>query len=203
MLNRNLSAGTAAQKSSKCSLIQRPAIILAMLLLVAVRVSSQTLTEKMFGHPKETIINGHRLHVLGMTYTTYPPFYSCVFCAHECSPYNFLSGIKQVDSVYRKYGDASDSVFMAWWNKKDTSCISNEIALNKSRDVWGTWMASHKPGKYYLDKTVAMHTSGFISHYDEKGEFIMGYGGRFNDSTIMADKWYKVVFDKPEKKRRK
>lgn len=36
MLNRNLSAGTAAQKSSKCSLIQRPAIILAMLLLCAV-----------------------------------------------------------------------------------------------------------------------------------------------------------------------
>ena len=36
MLHRNSSAGTAAQKSSKCSLVQRPAIILAMLLLCAV-----------------------------------------------------------------------------------------------------------------------------------------------------------------------
>jgi len=36
MLHRNSSAGTTAQKSSKCSLIQRPAITLAMLLLVAV-----------------------------------------------------------------------------------------------------------------------------------------------------------------------
>ena len=36
MLHRNSSAGTAAQKSSKSSLIQRPAIILAMLLLCAV-----------------------------------------------------------------------------------------------------------------------------------------------------------------------
>jgi hypothetical protein len=36
MLHSNSSAGTAAQKSSKSSLIQRPAIILAMLLLCAV-----------------------------------------------------------------------------------------------------------------------------------------------------------------------
>lgn len=36
MLNRNSSAGTAAQKWFKCSLLQRPAIILAMLLLCAV-----------------------------------------------------------------------------------------------------------------------------------------------------------------------
>jgi hypothetical protein len=36
MLHRNSSAGTAAKKSYKCSLIQRPAIILAMLLLCAV-----------------------------------------------------------------------------------------------------------------------------------------------------------------------
>jgi hypothetical protein len=36
MLHINSSVGTAAQKSSKCSLIQRPAIILAMLLLCAV-----------------------------------------------------------------------------------------------------------------------------------------------------------------------
>jgi hypothetical protein len=36
MLNRNLSARTAAQKWFKCSLLQRPAIILAMLLLCAV-----------------------------------------------------------------------------------------------------------------------------------------------------------------------
>jgi len=36
MLNRNSSAGTAAIKSSKCSLLQRPAIILAILLLCAV-----------------------------------------------------------------------------------------------------------------------------------------------------------------------
>lgn len=35
MLNRNSSVGTAAQKSSKSSLLQRPAIILAMLLLCA------------------------------------------------------------------------------------------------------------------------------------------------------------------------
>jgi hypothetical protein len=43
MSNRNSSAGTAAQKSSKCSLIQRPAIILAMLLLCAV-LSTQAQT---------------------------------------------------------------------------------------------------------------------------------------------------------------
>jgi len=42
MLHRNSSAGTAAQKSSKCSLIQRPAIILAMLLLCAVFCQAQT-----------------------------------------------------------------------------------------------------------------------------------------------------------------
>ena len=36
MLHRNSSAGTTAPQSSKCSLIQRPAIILAMLLLCAV-----------------------------------------------------------------------------------------------------------------------------------------------------------------------
>jgi hypothetical protein len=41
MLHRNSSAGTAAQKSSKCSLIQRPAIILAMLLLCAVFCQGQ------------------------------------------------------------------------------------------------------------------------------------------------------------------
>jgi hypothetical protein len=40
MLHRNSSAGTAAPQSSKCSLIQRPAIILAMLLLCAVYSSS-------------------------------------------------------------------------------------------------------------------------------------------------------------------
>lgn len=180
----------------------RPLGIAAILLLVAVRLNSQTLTERMFGRPKETIVKGHRLHVLGMIYTTYPPFYSCVFCGHECSPYNFLKGINEVDSVYRKYGDAADSVFMAWWNAKDTSCISNEISLNKSRDVWSVWIASHKPGKYYLDKKTAMHTSGFIYYYDDKGEFTMGHGGRFSDSVILADKWYKIVYDKQEKKRR-
>lgn len=42
MSNRNSSAGTAAQKSSKCSLIQRPAIILAILLLCAVFCQGQT-----------------------------------------------------------------------------------------------------------------------------------------------------------------
>jgi len=46
MLHRNSSAGTAAQKSSKCSLIQRPAIILAMLLLCAVlSTEAQTFKE--------------------------------------------------------------------------------------------------------------------------------------------------------------
>lgn len=45
MLHRNSSAGTAAQKSSKCSLIQRPAVVLAMLLLCAVFSSeAQTTT---------------------------------------------------------------------------------------------------------------------------------------------------------------
>jgi hypothetical protein len=43
MLNRNLLAGTAAQKRFKCSLLQRPAIILAMLLLCAV-LSTQAQT---------------------------------------------------------------------------------------------------------------------------------------------------------------
>lgn len=41
MLHRNSSAGTAAKQSSKCLLIQRPAIILAMLLLCAVFVQAQ------------------------------------------------------------------------------------------------------------------------------------------------------------------
>jgi len=41
MLNRNSSAETAAQKSSKSSLIQRHAIILAMLLLCAVYSKAQ------------------------------------------------------------------------------------------------------------------------------------------------------------------
>jgi len=45
MLNRNSSAGTVAKKSSKSSLVQRPAIILAMLLLCAV-LSSCKLTRK-------------------------------------------------------------------------------------------------------------------------------------------------------------
>lgn len=44
MLHRNSSAGTAAQKSSKCSLFQRPAIILAMLLLCAVYSYGQKVT---------------------------------------------------------------------------------------------------------------------------------------------------------------
>lgn len=45
MLHRNSSAGTAAPQSSKSSLIQRPAIILAMLLLCAVFSSeAQTTT---------------------------------------------------------------------------------------------------------------------------------------------------------------
>jgi len=42
MLNRNSSVRTAAQKWFKCSLIQRPAIILAMLLLCAVYLSGCT-----------------------------------------------------------------------------------------------------------------------------------------------------------------
>lgn len=41
MLHINSSAGTAAQQSSKCSLIQRPAIILAILLLCAVYCQAQ------------------------------------------------------------------------------------------------------------------------------------------------------------------
>jgi hypothetical protein len=46
MLHRNSSAGTAAQQSSKSSLIQRPAIILAMLLLCAVlSTEAQTFKE--------------------------------------------------------------------------------------------------------------------------------------------------------------
>lgn len=45
MLNRNSSAGTAAPQSSRSSLIQRPAIILAMLLLVAVTGKSQVYVE--------------------------------------------------------------------------------------------------------------------------------------------------------------
>ena len=52
MLHRNSSAGTAAQKSSKCSLIQRQAIILAMLLLCAVFCQAQT-WEKSIWNPYE------------------------------------------------------------------------------------------------------------------------------------------------------
>ena len=47
MLHRNSSAGTAVQKSSKSSLIQRPAIILAMLLLCAVFCHAQNDTLKL------------------------------------------------------------------------------------------------------------------------------------------------------------
>lgn len=47
MIHRNSSAGTAAQKSSKSSLMQRPAIILAMLLLCAVFCQGQDTTRIM------------------------------------------------------------------------------------------------------------------------------------------------------------
>lgn len=60
MLNRNSSAGTAAQKWFKCSLLQRPAIILAMLLLCAV-LSTEAQT---------TITNKDSMFLSGLTIGT-------------------------------------------------------------------------------------------------------------------------------------
>ena len=46
MLNRKMSAGTAAEKCSKCSLFARPALLLAILMLVAVFCKAQDSTHK-------------------------------------------------------------------------------------------------------------------------------------------------------------
>lgn len=154
--------------------------------------------------PDPTYINGHRLHRLGMIYDTYPPFYSCVFCFGEFSPYQYPHDESKgsrydwygifCDSL-KQIGQSDDSVFMDKWNELDTSCISREIAMNKSQDIWNNWKASHGRGTYYLDSTSSMHTDGWLNYYDSAGSFTMGHGGRYNDSIILADKWYKIILD--------
>ncbi len=150
----------------------------------------------------------HRQHVLGNTFSTYPPWYSCIYCNKEISPYEFLpKGYDYMDG-YRRFVDSlnkkrinDDAYFMTQWNKKDTSCISSEIALNKRVNIHDKWLKTHAAGEYFLDKTMSMSTNGFISHYDSTGRLTMAYGGSFNEDVLLADKWYKIILDKPKKKK--
>lgn len=168
----------------------------------------------------------HRKHVLGMTFSTYPPIYSCAFYMHECSPYQLLPEPYQemrtpfiigLDIMYWRNGyeifcdsliklhQNEDSFFMAKWNEMDTSCLSNEIAFNKSKNILRHWETTHPSGHYWLDKRSCMYFDNgryFMYYYDTTGEFIMGSGGGYDDSTLLADKWYKVTLDKSKKKRK-
>lgn len=156
-------------------------ILIALLLLINISSTAQ-----------------HRKHELGMTYTTAPPYYSCRYCHKEYSPYSYCDGYIEWASIVNKYGNAgADSLFMSEFNKSDTSCISSEILYKKSIDIGDNWLKTHKPGKYYLNETAWMHTDGIC------GGSNYAMGGRFNDSVLLADKWYKIIYDKKSKRKKK
>lgn len=175
----------------------------------------------------------HRMHSLGMTFSTSPPIYSCAFCHDEFSPRRFLPhpydtmqvpmrmgiGISNTDTTsifigysngYYMFVDSLEKAgikdyhyFMERWNETDTSCISNEIARNNHEIFYEHWSKTHVKGKYFLNKNESMDTNGMMYYYDDKGEFNMMMGGRFTDSILQADKWYRIIPDKPDKKKKK
>lgn len=162
-----------------------------------------------------SICNGqHRKHVLGMTYLTSPPWYSCIYCSSEVSPNSLLpspydtmkipfdigdgrklwvNGYYELLRDFRKKGIDSDSFFIAKWNEKDTSCISSEITLHKSEDIGAKWLKTHKPGIYWLNEEDWMSTRGMVGHKGKDSNY--AHGGRFSDSILLADKWYKIDSD--------
>lgn len=166
-----------------------------------------------------SICNGqHRKHVLGSTFLTSPPWYSCVYCNREISPYQFLPKAYDTMKLPMYFGDSSEFIgyvngyykfidslekhgisdsyyFMEKWNESDTSCISSEVALHKSENVWQRWLKTHKPGIYWLNKEDWMSTNGFMGHNSKKSTYAMG--GRFSDKILLADKWYKIVYKLP------
>lgn len=160
----------------------------------------------------------HRKHVLGMTFCTYPPIYSCEYCGSEISPNSLLPykydtmrvpmifgrGKNSKDTLWwNGYGRFckflkdhhwnEDSFFLAKWNERDTSCISREIALHKSENIGDHWFKTHKPGIYWLNKEDWMSTKGFMGHKSKTSNYAMG--GRFSDAVLLADKWYKIDSD--------
>lgn len=158
-----------------------------------------------------------RKHVLGMTFTTSPPIYSCEFCHSEVSPNSLLpiqydtmhipidlglgrklwmNGYYELLRDFKKKNINSDSFFIARWNEKDTSCISSEIALYKSKNIGDNWIKTHKKGKYYLNKDDWMSTDGFVG---SNAPTWYAMGGRFSDSILLADKWYKVIYEEKKK----
>lgn len=152
----------------------------------------------------------YRKHVPGMTFTTYPPIYSCNFCHSEFSPYQFLpkeyidmkipmavgkdtfywNGYGRFCDSLKKLKINEDSFFFERWNEEDTNCLSNEMKIIKSESVWNNWLKTHKKGKYFIDKTTWMNTNNCMG--DEN--HVMG--GRFSDEVLLIDKWYKIVYDK-------
>lgn len=155
----------------------------------------------------------HRKHKLGMTFLTSPPYYSCIYCNREISPIEYLPKVYSemkipmkldtlrlfmngyyifVDSLKKK-GINDYEYFMDRWNESDTSCISSEIASHKSEDIGAKWLATHKPGIYWLNEEDWMSTKGFIGHKSKDSNYAMG--GRFSDEVLKADKWYKIVYN--------
>ncbi len=153
-------------------------VLILLLLFICIKATSQ------------------RKHEMGMIYTTAPPFYSCRYCHKEYSPYEYCYSYIGWISILDKYGNSgSDSLFMSEWNKSDTSCLSSEIAYKKSLSIGENWLKTHKSGYYYLDSETWMHTDGMVGG---KG---YAMGGRFSDSILLADKWFKIIYDKKRKKK--
>jgi hypothetical protein len=124
MKNRNSSAGNAAQKWFKCPLIQRPAIILAMLLLCAVlSTEAQTLLTNPIGFfNTDTSITTDTIKVMLLISDTATNFYTtknykkiiqrCEGCMYDYA----------IDTT--KYINASPIVITAYSVRRKQCCVN-------------------------------------------------------------------------------
>jgi hypothetical protein len=153
---------------------------------------SDTLETSLINTDPLPLPGGHRRHELGEVYSTAPPYYSCSFCHHEFSPYDWDSCKSYSDwvTIEKKYGNKSDSFWMAKWNEMDTSCISNEIALHQSENFYDTWKSTHPYGYYWLNDSNYMFHGKDYDMVGVKGSY--GMGGRFSDNILRADTWFKI-----------
>lgn len=131
MLNRNSSAGTAAQKSSKSSLLQRPAIILAMLLLCAVlSTEAQTLQLSINTDTTTSIDTVKVILLVGDTshrYSEYMQFQTCedVSCKDTTRKhFNFVSHYKKVKEDKGNYGSGQTYWTYGYSVRRKECCIN-------------------------------------------------------------------------------
>jgi hypothetical protein len=164
MLNRNLSAQTAAQKKFKCSLLQRPAIISAMLLLCAVLsteaqttsnkdsmfLSGLTLSSVTYGQPNEYRYDTIPLLMLlcdTLHHSNYTPSLNSANYFDKSGQVSWATGFSIRKITIEKAG-LHQSGDMMWFNQSDKNYYETEKYLDSNYKPLSkytmVWMAVSK-----------------------------------------------------------